>query len=109
MGGEALTTMASSLSTPQAAVEREQTTQRAEVTKGLDYIKIKRSDPHSSEIHTPAPPRRKAGTRAKCRGREGIMPVDELIDQLASLSLRAGPALQEGTSEKLEYKDNGKF
>lgn len=35
------------------------------------------------------------------------MPVDGLIDQLASLSLRAGPASQEGTSKKLEYKDKG--
>lgn len=37
------------------------------------------------------------------------MPVDELIDQLASLSLRAGPAVKEGTSEKLEYKNKGEF
>eukprot|EP00752_Nemacystus_decipiens_P006406 g5770.t1 len=35
------------------------------------------------------------------------MPVDELIDQLASLTLRAGPAVKEGTSEKLEYKNRG--
>eukprot|EP00903_Cladosiphon_okamuranus_P012531 g11734.t1 len=35
------------------------------------------------------------------------MPVDELIDQLAGLSLRAGPAAQEGTSEKLEYEGRG--
>lgn len=37
------------------------------------------------------------------------MSVDELIDQLASLSLRAGRASQEGTSKKLEYKDKGEF
>lgn len=37
------------------------------------------------------------------------MPVDELIDQLASLSLRARPAVKEGTSGKLEYKNKGEF
>lgn len=37
------------------------------------------------------------------------MAVDELIDQLAGLSLRAGRACQEGTSKKLEYKDKGGF
>lgn len=35
------------------------------------------------------------------------MPVDDLVDQLASLSLYAGPARQEGTSEKLEYHNKG--
>lgn len=35
------------------------------------------------------------------------MSVDDLIDQLAGLSLRAGRASLEGTSKKLEYKDKG--
>lgn len=35
------------------------------------------------------------------------MPVDELIEQLASLSFRAGSAIHEGTSEKLAYKNKG--
>lgn len=127
MGDRSLTTQHPplSFSPRQAAVERDRERVQGKVKSGeclggdsgtcAGERKRKRTPAGFRPKNISRHPPRRAGC-ARCAGcllsavgkdREGIMPVDALIDRLASLTLRSGPALQEGIPEKLEYKEEG--